>query len=382
MSEALKNRYQWVMLALSFSIAFLLHLLNICLAPMVNGIMSEWGLSYTEFGLIFSVAVLSLMIFRIPWGLLGDRIGYQNSFRIALPGIAVLAVIRALSPGYVAFLASHFLLGVGLAVVMPCLPLIVKEWAPERPGFATGLYISGFAAGNATALGLTPWLLEQLSWRHILLAYSGLAIILALLWWAFARSDVRPTSGFQLQSFVLVLKDRYVWVLLLLMMACVGGYDTLAIWLPKILDVKGLAPTLATLLSLGFFLAGPTVGLISDRFRNAKAVVALLGIIAGMVIVGINYAPFPLLLPAIFVAGFATIGVLTIILSVPTQHQRLAPAAASVVGIVSSLGNLTSLLMPAVFGYLIDLTGTFQASLFATAAVVVIMFVVGSRMSE
>jgi len=349
---------------------------------MVNDIMSEMSLSHTEFGLIFSVAVLSLMLFRIPWGLLGDRIGYRNAFRIALPWVAVLAVIRALSPDYVTFLVSHFLLGVGLAVVMPCLPLLVKEWAPERPGFATGLYISGFAAGNVAALGLTPCLLDLLPWRYILLVYSGLAIILALLWFTLAVSTAKPTTGLQLKSFVRFLKDRYVWVLLLFMMASAGSYDTIATWLPKVLDVKGLNPTLATLLPLGYFLAGPTVGLISDRFRNTRTVVALLGIIAAMAIVGIHYAPFALLLLCIFVAGFATMGVLTIILSVPTHHPRLAPVAASVVGLVSSLGNLTSLTMPVLFGYLIDVTGTFQASLFTIAALVGILLIIGSRMSE
>ena len=370
------------MLTLAFGIAFILHLLNIGIAPMVNAIMWEMNLTHAEFGLIFSVAVLSLMIFRIPWGFLGDRIGYRNAFRIALPWIAVLAVIRALAPDYVTFQVSHFLLGVGLAVVMPCLPLIVKEWTPGRPGFATGLYISGFAAGNATALGLTPYLLELLSWRHVLLAYSSLAIMLALLWWVLARSTVTPTTGFQLRSFVMVLKDKHVWVLLLFMLAGFGSYDTMAVWLPKILDVKGLAPALAMLLSLGFFLAGPTVGLLSDKFQDTRNMVALLGIISAAAIVGINYAPFSLLLFCIFVAGFATMGVLTITLSVPTHHQRLAPVAASVVGLISSLGNLTSLIMPAVFGYLIDVTGAFQASLFTIAALVGVTLVVASRMSE
>jgi cyanate permease len=38
--------------------------------------------------------------------------------------------------------------------------------------------------------------------------------------------------------------------------------------------------------------------------------------------------------------------------------------------------------MPAIFGYLIDVTGTFQASLFTIAALAGIMLFVGSRMSE
>jgi cyanate permease len=282
----------------------------------------------------------------------------------------------------VTFLVSQFFLGVGLAVVMPCLPLIVKEWTPKRPGFATGLYISGYAAGSATALGLTPYLLELLSWRHILLVYSSLAIILALLWWALAISTAKPTMGLQLKSFVGFLKERYVWVLMVFMMASFGSYDTLTVWLPKILDVKGLDPTLAILLPLGYLLAGPTVGLISDRFQNTRAIVALLGIIAAVAIVSINYAPVSLLLLCVFVAGFSTMGVLTIILSVPTHHPRLASMAASVVGLVSSLGNLMSLTMPVFFGYLIDVTGTFQASLFTIAALVGIMLVIGSRMSE
>ncbi len=382
MSETVQNRYHRVMLFLAFGIAFLMPLLNFGTAPMVTAIMAEMNLSHAEFGLIFSVAVFSLMLFRIPWGLLGNRIGYRKAFRIALPFVAVFAVIRALAPDYVTFLVSQFLLGVALAAVMPCLPLLVKEWAPQRPGFATGVYISGFASGNAVAFGLTPYLLELLNWRHVLLAYSGLVIIITLLWWALARSTAVATYSFQLRSFIGLFKDRCVWVLLIFMMAGIGSYDTLATWLPKILVAKGLPSNLATLLPLGYLLAAPTIGFVLDRFRNTRAVVALLGIIAAAAIVGINYAPYSLLLLCIFVTGFTTMGVLTIILSVPTHHQRLAPFAASVVGLVSSLGNLVSLVMPAIFGYLIDVTGTFQASLFTIAALAGIMLLVGSRMSE
>ena len=382
MSETVEARYRWVMLFLAFGIAFLMPLLNFGTAPMVTAIMADMNLSHAEFGLIFSMAVLSLMVFRIPWGLLGNRIGYRKAFQIALPFEAVFAVIRALAPDYTTFLVSQFLLGVALAAVMPCLPLLVKEWAPQRPGFATGVYISGFAAGNAAAFGLTPYLLELLAWRHVLLAYSGLVIIVALLWWAFSRSTAVTTSGFQIKSFFGLFKDRRVWVLLLLMMAGIGSYDTLATWLPKILVARELPSSLATLLPLGYLLAAPAVGLVVDRFQNTGVVVALLGIIAAAAIVGINYAPYSLLLLCIFVTGFTTMGVLTIILSIPTHHQRLAPVAASVVGLVTSLGNLVSLVMPAIFGYLIDVTGAFQASLLTVAALAGSMVLIGACMRE
>ena len=377
-----KNEYHLVMLTFSFSIAFLLHLLLFSTAPMVTVVMEEMRLSHAEFGFIFSVAMISLVLFRIPWGLIGDRIGYLNAFRIALPLSAAFAVLRAFSPGYLTLLLSQFFLGLGLAAVLPCLPLVVREWAPDRPGLSTGIYVAGFAAGNAAALGLTPYLLEILGWRDILLIYSGLAIAVCVLWWTWAKSTAKGTSGWQFENFTRVLRDRYVWVLLLFMMASMGSYDTLAVWMPKVLELKEIDKALASLLPLGFFFAGPVIGLVSDRLGDKRVIIALLGIIAAASIVGINYAPFPLLLVCIFLAGFSTIGVVTISLAVPAQHQRLSTATASVVGFISSLGNIGPLILPVLFGFLIDITGTFHASIFIVGAIAGVTFIFGSRMSE
>jgi len=370
------------MLIFSFIIAFLLHLLLFATAPMVTVIIGEMGLSHADFGFVFSSAMISLILFRIPWGLTGDRIGYLNVLRIALPLSAASAVLRAFIPGYVTLLVSQFFLGLGLAAVLPCLPLLVREWAPRSPGLATGIYMAGLAAGNATALGLTPRLLEIMGWREILLVYSGPAAVVCVLWWIVARSVVKPKSDLKLGSFTGILRDRYVWVLLLLMIASMGSYDTLATWMPKVMELKEVSKALASLLPLGFFLAGPTIGWASDRLGNRKAVLAVLGLVAAASVVGINYAHSPLLLLCVFLSGFATMGVLTISLAVPAQHPRLSNATGSVVGLISSLGNIGPLVMPVVFGFLIDATGTFHASIFAVAALAGSTLVIGLRMSE
>ncbi|MBM4444824.1 MAG: MFS transporter [Chloroflexi bacterium] len=374
-----KRSHAVVMVSFSFAIAFMLHLLLFCTAPMVTVIMDEMELSHADFGFIFAAAMISLVIFRIPWGLVGDRIGYLNSFRIALPLAVGFAVLRAFSPGYAVLLVSQFLLGVSLAMVLPCLPLIVKEWATGRPGLSTGIYVSGFAAGNATALALTPQLLKVMEWREVLLAYSGLAALVCLLWFPLARSRGSGDSGVPLLGLGRLLRDKYVWVLLLFMMAAMGSYDTLATWLPRVLEMKDLDKALASLLPLGFFIAGPVVGTLSDRAGNNSTIVAVCGVLAAASIVGISYAPFPLLLVCIFLAGFATIGVLTISLTMPARHERLSPAAGSVVGLTSALGNVGPLVMPVLFGFLIDVTDGFYASIFSVAALAGLAFILGSR---
>lgn len=98
-------------------------------------------------------------------------------------------------------LLSQFFLGLGLAAVLPCSVLLVREWAPKSPGLSTGIYILGFAVGNATALGLTPHLLEILGWRDVLFVYSGFVIVICGLWWTLAKSTVKSTSGSQFENF-------------------------------------------------------------------------------------------------------------------------------------------------------------------------------------
>jgi cyanate permease len=374
------GRLPALMLSFTFSIGFILHLLLFATAPMVSIIMEEMNLSHAEFGMVYSASMLSLIIFRIPWGLFGDRKGYLISLRVALPLIAASSLARTFSPNFPILLVSQIFLGLGLASVFPCLPMIAKEWSREKSlGLATGVYISGFAAGNAAALGITPPLLAGMGWRSVLLLYSCLALVLSLLWWVWARSSISGTTRVRQDGLIKVARDPLVWVLLLFMSSAMGSYDTLATWMPKVLEMKKFPAALASLLPLGFFFAGPAVGWVSDRLKDRKELVFILGLFSAGSIAGINFAPMPYLPVCIFLAGFSTMGVLTLTLALPAEIERFSSSIGTVIGLVSSLGNMGPLIMPVVFGWLIDWTGTFQASVFFVALVAGATFLLGAE---
>jgi cyanate permease len=368
-----------VMLALAFAVAFLVHLLLFSIAPMVTILMDSMRLSHTQFGFVFSVTMVSLILFRLPWGMLADRKGYVLVLRSALLLASAGAFMRVIAHGYPALLASQFLMGLGLAATMPCLSLIVRECAPDRLGFGTGLYVAGFAVGNAAALGATPLLLRVLEWRQVLLMYACVCALVCVAWWLLGRGGSRLHSSVRFEDFRLLLRDRDVWVLLGLLAVAMGCYDTLASWTPRVLEMKRFAPSLAFMLPLGFMIAGPVVGGMADRVTSRRRLVLVLGSIAALSVAGMIVAPVPLLLLCLMLIGFATEGILVITLVVPVQHRRLSPYAGSVVGLISSAANVGPLLMPVLFGYLIDVTGTYVASLATVALVAGVGFVCGSR---
>lgn len=381
-AEGNSKASQCLLISLAFLISFLLHLLLFGTAPMVDLIMDEMQLSHAAFGFIFSVVMVSLVILRIPWGILSDKFGYLNVLRASLPLIAIAAILRSFSTTYFTLLLSQFLLGVGLASILPCLPLIVREWAPERTGLGTGLYVSGFALGNGTALGLTPYLLETMAWRQMLRLYGLVAVLTTLLWWGLAKSSYQGKARFALDDLTEILQDKHVWVLTLIMIACMGCYDTLATWMPKILELKTQPKYPAVLLSIGFLLGGPTTGVLSDEIPNKSTLIRFQGVAAVLSMVGIVYTANTLLLPCIFLASFFLIGILTLTLEVPANHPRLSQSAGKVSGIVSSLGNLGPVVLPVSFGFLIDYTGTYHASFFLIATVALMIFIPGASLWE
>ncbi|MFQ6050194.1 MAG: CynX/NimT family MFS transporter [Candidatus Hydrothermarchaeota archaeon] len=378
------------MLSLAFLVAFSLHLLLFSYSPLITPIMEEMNLSNTQAGLTFSMSILALIIFRIPWGLISDSIGYLKTLRVSLLIIAVTAILRGFSNNYSSLIIAQVMLGIGLASVIPCLPSIVKEWFyAERVAFSTGVYVSGFALGNMAGLGLTPYLLELTgSWRSTFKIYGIFSLFLALSWWSLGKSRGLKYNNYleSYRNFKEIFKLRELWILLGLVFCSMGTYDTLATWLPRVLRLKGFsrekAGLIASLLSLGFFLAGPVTGIFSDRFRARKPFIFTFGLVIGPVILGIAYFKGLLLLACIFLAGFLSIGVFTMAMAIPTESNTFAESVGSAVGFISALGNLGPFLMPITFGYLIDITKNYVPSIIMVSLVAESIFLFGILLRE
>lgn len=161
---------------------------------------------------------------------------------------------------------------------MPSMPKIASTWfPPQKTGFAIGVAISGFAAGDIIGLSATPYLLTWLNgWRNVFFVYGFWALILMCLWWVLAKENqdvhsvpkANPNSSVT-KNFKALLGVKQVWLLTGLYLCASVCYDTFLLWLPSILDSEGVqlntAGLIASMLPLGFIFASFVIGSLSDR---------------------------------------------------------------------------------------------------------------------
>lgn len=385
------------MLALAFLTAFELHFLLFSYSPLRSEIRLEMELSDAQAGLIFSMCILPLILLRIPWGLLSDRIGSVATLRLATAFTGVFGLLRSFAMTYEMLLIFQLLLGVGFASILPCLSKLVDTWFQKKAGFATGVYVAGFPVGEIAALSLTPFLLVSIyNWRDVFFIYGVLGLILTALWWTVAKEPARrmdeafmhkAASDKPLKEEVAsLLRVKEVWILTGLCISAMGCYDTLVVSLPDMLKLEGISPEIAGLMAamlpLGFLLAGPAVGSLSDQIGLRRPFLWVLGLVSGPVILAIAMSSGIPLWVTIFLAGFCTAGIVTLVLVIPTELPKVAHLVASSVGLISSLGNIGPFLFPIAVGYLKDTTGSFLPAMVMLAVIAEITLILGLLMRE
>ena len=394
MSRFSVSRNQGVMLALGFLATLNMHLLLFSYSPLLRNIAEDLALTDAEAGFLFSVSILTLMLFRIPWGILLDRKGLKTTMGFALTLLGVFGLMRGFAVDYVTLLASQILLGVALSGVIPAIPKLVSGWFPrEKVGLATGICLAGFPIGDIIAVSVTPYLVEAGNgWHYVFQVYGVWALLLIFLWWKFARGEPNaakpPASNLSSlkRDFAKLLRMKEVWLLTGLYFCAGGCYDTILVWLPNNLQAQGLdaftASTVATMLPIGFLVSAITVGAFSDKLGLRKPFILVMGVVSGPVLYLAGTMLGAGAYAAAFLVGLCTVGVLTLVLAIPVEMPRLSPFLSSALGIVSSVGNAGSFLLPTLVGQLRDVSGTFLLSMIILAVVGEGMFALGLMLPE
>jgi MFS transporter, FSR family, fosmidomycin resistance protein len=364
------GRNDGTVMALVASAHYSSHLLQLAMAPLFPILHAEFGVGYTELGLLMTLFYATSGFGQAAAGVLVDRYG---AHRLLVAGITTLSLAVALAgfvTSYWMFLPLAVVAGLGNSVFHPAdLSILSHRVSERRLGRAFAVHGISGQLGFATAPAAMTLMAGLGSWRMalVIVGIFGLTVAAVVNWnRAFLVYDTRRVAASHAGA--VRRSTRYLEIVgspvVLLAFAyfaltAFGGTGIQTFAIAALTSGYGLALSVATL-GLTMYLIGNSFGLVlggflAERTQNHHRV-AMGGMIvaSAMVLVVVGLASFPpIVVPVLIAAGVAN-G-----MTAPSRDILIRRAASgvgmgSVFGFVYSGFDLGSSTAPLIFGALID----------------------------
>jgi MFS transporter, ACS family, D-galactonate transporter len=395
-----KTRVRYFMLALVFINVVINYLDRSNLSVAAAGLGDELKLSSVELGLIFSAFGWTYAALQIPGGLVADRIGPRLLYAVCLWTWSLATVAQGFVKGFTSLFAFRLATGAFEAPSYPINNRIVTSWFPEHErASAIALYVSGQFIGLAF---LTPALVAlqiAAGWRGMFIVTGIIGLVWGVVWYVFYRDpldDKRANkeeldyiekgggvfkkvivdgkdSPWRKEDWAQVFSSRTLWGVYIAQFCVNATLWFFLTWFPTYLvQYRGL-----DFLKSGYLASIPFLsacaglllsGFLSDNLISkgrsvsmARKTPIIIGLILSGSIVGANYVDDTALIIsfmslAFFGAGMALISWVFVSLLSPKHLIGLTG------GIFNFMGNLASIVVPIVIGFLAS-GGNFKPAL-------------------
>ena len=362
-------------------------LLSVAMAPLVDPISRDLGLSYTTMGAILGAWPLVYIVAAAPCGAFVDRVGLKWSLFLAVLVIGASGGLRAVAFDGATLFVAVGLFGIGGPLISIGAPKAIAQWfqGAER-GFAMGVYISGPALGNMLALMLTNSVLMPLTggnWRQVLLIYAGFILATGLAWFVLGSHPIsrmveragrhRETIAGQMAVFAKLLRLPNIQVILAVSIGAFFFHHSLSNWLPEILRTGGMAPDVAGIWSAVPTAVGIVGALLIPRLATPPrrfTILFALSLCAAAGALMLLVAGTPALVVAMLLQGIGRGSLIAVLILVLMESRGVDPRnTGAAVGLFFSAAEIGGVLGPLAIGAASDLTGGFDAGLCILGAV-------------
>ncbi len=248
-------------------------------------IKDEFGLSFSQAGLILTVVTTVGFIVNMPSGAIADVLGRKRlQMGIALLAPSIGYFIVSFAPTYTFVLLTIGLVGFGGALWHPPAMSALSDRFPGRRGFALSWHEFGANLGDFLGPAVTGIILATMLWRQMLSMYVLPGVALAILVWLVVpdirqeRKRVMLFEDYGRALAGLFKNPRLIQVSSLSALRTMGQ-QALSFFLPLYLfSTLGLGPAVTgiytSMLTFPAMFAGPVMGTLSDRLGRKPVLVA------------------------------------------------------------------------------------------------------------
>ena len=372
------NGYRWVILFGVWLLYFSFGLAVTSIAPLVEPIRSDLGISYTAIGVILGIWQFVYIGSAIPCGMLLDKLGANLALVIGGGIITISLLFRAIAPDFTSMVIAVMLFGLGGPIVSAGAPkLVAGMFEGSERGLAMGIYMMGPAIGGIISLTLThPILLPNLEndWRNIMTLWAGVCALCTVTWAIVSRfqpaslsEESSQANTGQLNVMRKIIRDPAVLIVMFMSIGVFFINHGLSNWLPELLRSGGMTQSQA-----GYLAAIPTIigiagSLLIPRLatpeRRFNILIALCFTALGASVL-LQFTEPALLYSGLFLQGVARSALMTILIltlvELPSIGEKYAGVAS---GFFFSAAEVGGVLGPISMGVLYDVSGDFIPSL-------------------
>jgi MFS family permease len=373
-----ESGYRWVVFGTALFAYFLIVSQRTAPGLIIDQLMKEFHVSASIIGLMSSIQFLAYAGFQIPAGLLSDRYG-PNHFLIfgtLLTGIG--SFLYSVAPNEYVMIFSRFLVGTGDATIFVNLILILNQWFKANE-FVRLIGLISLVAGLGSLAATVPfsmWISFS-GWRTTFLSIGIILVVSSYLLYTVLvskpkkifkyDSEGKKRSNRDSESVWAILRRmfsaRQAWATFLCHFGLVGTYiGFIGSWgVPYGINVLGLSLSEASQLIMyglfGAMMGGPFIGWVTSRLNSIKTIYTLIHIIVliGWIVLFLSglKPPFFMVVVLLFVIGFGS-GASSLTFAVVRESFPMKEVGV-VTGFANMGGFLSAVLLPIVFGYILDL---------------------------
>lgn len=383
------HAYRWVVLFGVWLMYLSFGLSIASLAPLVNEIQADLGVSKSAMGTVMGAWQLTYILAALPLGAAMDRIGVARALMASAAIMALSLVLRGMAVGELSLYLSVAVFGLGGPLVSIGAPKLIALWfTGASRGMAMGVYMTGPAVGGIIVFNSADDILLPMtgSWEGVMFALAGFVLASGVVWGLVSRNpEARRRDGAaggmskaeSLRAFAEIAKLRTVQIVLLMSIGIFLFNHGLNNWLPEILRAKGMSDADAGLWASIPTIVGIAGALTIPRFatpsRRVPIMLALFLLALGASLL-LHLDPSPGLFTGLMAQGIARSSMMTVAILLLMEAPGVPPARAGMAGgMFFTVAEIGGVLGPTSVGVVSDAYGGFDAALWMMSAVMVVL---------
>lgn len=381
--EKQTSKYRWVVFGSVLFTYFLIVSQRTAPGLISDQLMKDFNLTAATIGLLTSIQFLAYAGFQIPIGILSDRYGPNFFLIIGALLNAIGTLIYSLAPNAFFLLLGRLLAGLGDATIWVNLVLILSQWFKVRE-FVGLLGIAGMAGSFGFLLATVPfsaWI-SLSGWRTPFFITGIVLVLSAVLLYVvlekkskqlFKNNAVKVKQKKPREKTIVVLRrifsSRQAWAAFFCHFGLVGTYvGFIGSWaVPYGMHVYDMTRSESSQLIMigliGALVGAPLTSWISSRLDSIKVpfiVVHVMAFVSWLVLFYSGKPPYYMLVILFLLIGYGN-GSSSLTFAVVRKSFDIKE-----VGVVSGFANtggfLSAVLLPSIFGKVLDHFHTSSAS--------------------